>query len=330
LCGVLLAWIFPATLEGEAARLSSVTHAIQARALEVFIRVDGSFEYRFYELQGPKRLVIDLTPVEAVTAPPDIQIGAYGVLAIRAGLPKPGTGRVVFDLTEPSPFYLINKKPDGIQVSFLKGQPADAAESLKERPKPPARPGKPSSAPTRAAEKQPSQRRTTLLGLSAVNKSLSDERFETIFGKQAETVLSFEIAQDILSRGPWVLAAAVEYNRLSLEGESTITGSATSVIVTPMEFGLRILFRAGFFHPYFQGGLVSCGYEERSPLEDTLGRATGFDFQGGLYWGPASFPSLKARIFMKWSRVMAEENGLQINLGGVEIGAGLALGFSFF
>ncbi|MBN2199447.1 MAG: AMIN domain-containing protein [Candidatus Aminicenantes bacterium] len=328
--GALLAAVFLAALEGEAARLVSVKHAVRAREIEVFVRVEGSFEHRFYELRDPKRLVIDLTPVEAVTAPPDIRIGTSGVLAVRTGLHKTGTGRVVFDLAEPSPFYLINKKPDGIEVVFLIGRPAGAAEDRKARPTPPAQPEKPSPVPLRAEGEQPPQRRTTFLGLSAVNKSLSDERFQTIFGKQAETVLGFDVAQDILSGGSWVLAAAAEFHRLSLEGESTITAKATRVTVSPMEFGLRVFFRSGAFHPYFQGGLVSCSYEERSPLEDTLGRATGFGLQGGLYWGPASFPALKARAFVKWTRAVAVENGLEVNLGGLEIGAGLALAFSFF
>ncbi|MBM3296339.1 MAG: AMIN domain-containing protein [Candidatus Aminicenantes bacterium] len=308
LAGVVFLGFGAAAAEaGNGARILSVQHTVQAGALEVFIRVEGRFDFRFFELQGPKRLVIDLSPVEGVEVPEETEIGTYGVLRVRTGRPQTGTARVVIDLEDPAPIHLINRKPDGILAVFLPGK---TAVSL------------PSPAET---EPRPAERRATLLGLSLVNKSLSDDRFQVVFGRRTGTVPGVELSQDILRLGSWGLAAAAEYHRLSLEGQSTLTAVATSVTVSPLELALRVFYGQGAFRPYVSGGIVLCAYDELSPLRNTTGRATGFGLQGGLYWGPAFSRGLKARLYVKWTKATAVENGLEVSLGGTEVGAGLAL-----
>jgi len=323
LWGGLLLWLAAAAAAQETARLSAVRHVILERELETLIRVEGPFEYRFRELRGPKRLVIDLTPVGEILPPEEIRVAAHGVVKIRAWRPEPGTARVEFHLDETPSFYLINRVQEGVHVVFLSGPSGRSAAIGQPEPLPAPRAASP------AADAAP-RRLTTRLGLSLVNVSLADDRFQTVFAVKTASTLALKISQDVLSRGSWVVAAAVEYERYGLEGESTLTARGTKVTIAPLSLSLQAAVRAGPFLPYLAGGAVFSRYEETSPLRDTAGSAMGLGLQGGIYWGPASLPSLKAGAFVKWTRAVAKENGIEVNLGGLEVGAGLSLGFSLF
>jgi hypothetical protein len=139
-----------------------------------------------------------------------------------------------------------------------------------------------------------------------------------------------DLSQIFLRKGPLSLALAAEYKSMALEGLSTITLQKSETALRPLNVGLLILFQQGSLWPYAAAGPVFFNYEERSPLHFTSGGTTGFSLQGGLYWGPPSFPAIKVKAFFKWTKAVAEENGLEVDLGGWEFGAGLSLAFSFF
>ncbi|HEX9901366.1 MAG TPA: AMIN domain-containing protein [Acidobacteriota bacterium] len=334
---VFLLWagLLGLTLAGSAAadssRLVSVQPAIHSAELEVLIRLEGAFQYTFFELQDPLRLVMDFTPVQEVAASGVIPVQAFGVEKIRTGQPQPGTARVVFEFGARTPFYLINKTPDGVQVLFLSG----AGEKRIKSPKPPAgQPQLPAPEQPQSAVSEPEKKAatppTTLIGLDLVNMTLADQRFQDVFGHRTKSCLAFDLSQVLFASGRLALAFGAEYQRLSLEGRSTITGQATQVSMAPLNLGLRFIFRAGSFWPYASAGLAVYHYEEKSSLHNTRGYSTGFSLQGGVYFGTSSFRLLRAKAFLRWTRVVSEKNGLRVNLGGMEIGAGLALAFNLF
>ncbi len=315
----------------EPSRLASVRHALHLRELEVIIQVEGLFQHNFFELQDPPRLVIDLTTVREVSSPPEIPIGAMGVEKIRTGLPKTDTARVVFELSGQRPFYLISRLPDGLKVTFLDsaaGMKPPAPEIRPALPSPPAEEREPT--PHAGSQAPHSRPQTSLLGACLANVHLADERFGAVFGEQTASALAVDFSQVFLRKSFWSLAAAVENRHFSLEGRSTVTGQESRTAIRPLDLGLRVILEIGSFRPYASAGPVFFSYQERSPLHDTTGYATGISLQAGLYWGPSSFPLLKAKAFLKWTRALAEENGLVVDLGGIEVGAGLALAFTLF
>ena len=317
--------------QADSSRLISVQPVVRSTELEVFIRVEGAFEHTFFELHNPPRLVLDLTPVKEVTAPGAIAVHAFGVEKIRTGQPQPGTARVVFEFGARRPFYLVNKTTDGVQVLFLSG----AGEKRIESPRPPAgqplppAPGQPQPAVSEP-EKKAATPPTTLVGFDVVNMTLADQRFKDVFGHRTKSCLALDVTQVLFASGRLALAVGVEYQQMSFEGQSTITGQATQVSIAPLNLGLRAIFRAGYLWPYASAGLAVYHYEEKSSLHNTMGTSTGFSLQGGAYFGTPSFKLLRAKIFLRWTSVVSEENGLRVNLGGTEIGAGLALAFNLF
>jgi hypothetical protein len=98
----------------------------QAEGKTVFlIKVDGEFTYETSLLTMPRRLVVDLTPVEKISAAPYLQVNASGVVSVRSGQFKPRTARVVFDLTDEDFVQNISASEHGLIVSFrLADKPA--------------------------------------------------------------------------------------------------------------------------------------------------------------------------------------------------------------
>ncbi len=102
-----------------AGTLQEVTFS-QAEGKTVFlIKVDGEFTYETSSLTMPRRLIIDLTPVDKITAAPFLQVNASGVTSVRVGQFKPRTVRVVFDLNDQDFGQSVSASQGGLIVSFL-------------------------------------------------------------------------------------------------------------------------------------------------------------------------------------------------------------------
>jgi hypothetical protein len=108
----------------------------QAEGKTVFlIKVDGEFAYETSSLTMPRRMVIDLTPVEKIAASPFLQVNASGVVSVRVGQYKPQTARVVFDLSERSATPSVSATEGGLIVSFRLEEEKPAAR-VPEQPAP--------------------------------------------------------------------------------------------------------------------------------------------------------------------------------------------------
>jgi len=315
----------------DAARLLSVQPVVHSAELEVLIQMEGDFQHTFFELKDPSRLVVDFTPVGEVTASSLITVNAFGVERIRTGQPEQGRARVVFEFKDQMPFYLINKTPEGIQVFFLSGSAGKRAAGPNPPPRQPQLPAEdtaPSSALPSSAKADRLPR--TLVGFNLANATLADRRFQEVFGHRTTSCLAANFTQICFDFGRLALAVEAEYGRLLLEGQSTITHQATHLNLQSLSLGPCLFLRAGIFWPYASAGLAVYQYHEKSPMHNTLGNSLGFRFQGGISVGAPSFDLLRARVFFQWSKAVAEENGIKVNLGGISIGAGLALAFNLF
>ncbi len=84
----------------------------------ILIKVDGRFTYETSSLTLPRRLVVDLTPVDKIKVPPLLQVGSSGILSIRAGQFQPRTARIVIDLSDRNPSQSIGGVGNGLKISF--------------------------------------------------------------------------------------------------------------------------------------------------------------------------------------------------------------------
>jgi hypothetical protein len=101
----------PAVLEGVQVR-------IVAGHLEVLLKVTGTYTFETFDLTAPKRLVVDIKPIDKSLADPITPIDAHGVVRVRTGQFESQTSRVVFDLMDVMPANRVTSGPDGITISF--------------------------------------------------------------------------------------------------------------------------------------------------------------------------------------------------------------------
>jgi hypothetical protein len=125
----LLAAIAIALLAGAAAvfagppqdaGLQAITVEKSADAVSVEILVRGDFGNDVFKLKEPERLVIDLSPIDAISAAPLIEIGALGVQRVRVGKFEARVARVVFDLEATAADYKVSRTDKGLKVVFRK------------------------------------------------------------------------------------------------------------------------------------------------------------------------------------------------------------------
>jgi len=110
-------------------------------------------------------------------------------------------------------------------------------------------------------------------------------------------------------------------------GALTYTQEKTTFLLLPLSFGLRYVLPAGILRPYAGGGMDFYFYYENNPIATTLNVATGYHLTGGLYllFGKNSPIRLNGKV--TYTRVKATEEGVSIQLGGLEYGAGIAIVF---
>jgi len=115
-------WAAPGLLPSalQASDLESIAFAKEGPAVAVVVRVRGEFGNEAFTLREPERLVIDISPVDGISAPPQIEVAAGGVLRIRTGRFKADVARLVFDLDGPGVMYRIDRTADGLKVTFWK------------------------------------------------------------------------------------------------------------------------------------------------------------------------------------------------------------------
>jgi hypothetical protein len=315
--GLLSLSLWGATGDGPAAKFKGIEATIQNQELDVTIELEGPFHYQIINPEPSSRLILECSPVEEFMAPVSKEIGAFHVE--RVSLVQWGQDRVriIFEFSKEMPLYLVSQTKIGLQVVFL-SQEMLPAKSVK-----PASPSQPVTPP-------PFRDPTTFLGLNLVNSILSDERFKTVFLSQIATSWGLEFSQVFLKSGRSDLALGLEYRNLYFHGQSTVTGQETSVTITPLPLSLSYLVRSSKVAAFISAGPVFINYREKSTLQNTFGYTTGFRFQGGIFLGTPTFKTLKAKFYLSWTYALAEENGIRVNLGGLEIGAGLALAFSLF
>lgn len=132
----------------QAAEVVSISFAKEGPGVAVTVRISGQFGNEAFTLRDPERLVIDVSPIDGISAAEKTDINESGVLQVRTGRFQVDVARIVFDLEGPGLMYRIDRTDDGLKVTFWKeGTGALRAEAPAPAAAPPAAP------PTAVAEK---------------------------------------------------------------------------------------------------------------------------------------------------------------------------------
>ncbi|MGD2246098.1 MAG: AMIN domain-containing protein, partial [Candidatus Aminicenantes bacterium] len=115
--------------------LKEITLTRGEDVLEVELTIDAYSFHRVFELFEPERIVIDLYRIGDIQAEPFIEVNDFYIKRIRHGMFQRAVARVVFDIEEEFPFYGVERKPDGLKVTFsTKGMPPEETSLSAEPP----------------------------------------------------------------------------------------------------------------------------------------------------------------------------------------------------
>lgn len=199
----ILVFAAAGALGAQTGELSQITSQRDGDRLAVEVLVGGNFIPEVSSLNFPRRLVLDFTPVDRISAAPYTQIDDAGVLAIRTGQFKTLTARVVFDLADRAPAYSVSPIPNGVRVTFWleEGTEAISQPPVRGEVKPPApTPTKVRETPGPETEKPSGPRRTDFFagarlgGALLLNRELLSESGFSLYGETANVTESYALS----------------------------------------------------------------------------------------------------------------------------------------
>jgi hypothetical protein len=110
-------------------------------------------------------------------------------------------------------------------------------------------------------------------------------------------------------------------------GQLTYTKEETKFLLVPVSLGIRFVFPSQIVLPYIGVGGDVYFYYETNPIGKVLNMAKGYHVLGGAYIQLGKNFPLLLNAKMKYTIAKAKENEMNIELGGLEYGIGLALSF---
>jgi len=151
---------------------------------------------------------------------------------------------------------------------------------------------------------------------------LSESRFKAVYhggGMIAGIGLSIPLIQNF--------DLYIEAKGFHKSGELTYSKEKTQLFLIPVSFDIRYTVPIGPITPYVGGGIDLHFFFEINPIGIVADYASGYNFQGGTYFRfSKNFPVL-LNLKIKYSKANKIVNNLNIELGGMEYGAGLAFVF---
>jgi len=152
--------------------------------------------------------------------------------------------------------------------------------------------------------------------------NMNEPRFEAAYpsgGPIAGLTLSSAITSN--------LNLYLDIKYYSRHGALTFSQEKTEFYMVPFDLGLRYIFPLGFFHPYLGAGFDFYLYYEDNPIGTVLNYTNGYHITGGTYLRFARNVPILVNLRLKYTSAKAEQDAVQIELGGVELCLGLAFTF---
>ncbi|MFQ6037005.1 MAG: AMIN domain-containing protein [Candidatus Aminicenantales bacterium] len=352
---LLLAFIAPYLVRAQGTaenHLEDVKITKSENRVEALIVTTGEISYESFSLMNPNRLVLDFFSITQVSTPPLLEVNHLGVVNIRSAPNRPGVARVVFTFTEEAPLFKIEDVESGVLVILwkepvLKKEPAVRTEPIqppeskkaktpekkKPEPKPEtAKPPKPQEIrrpviPPSQGEREREMKQVSI-GFSSGYLAFQDEVFQTVYGNGGaffKGEYAFLLPIDVKNLDVWT---CVMYFRK--DGKTSYTQEATQLEITTFSLALRYLRKFSRFEPFVGAGIDYVVYEETLPEGFTPasigGSDLGFHAQAGTYIEILPYLAGKLQVKYNWAKTL--EDGVEVNLGGIEYGIGLIFRFN--
>ncbi len=311
--------------------------------IEIKLEIPTPANYESFSLFNPNRLVLDLLSIENFSCAPEITVNDYGVLQIRTAKNQPDVTRVVFDLAETAPAYIIEEKEDGIYLYFEPVETSVPEETIEEEPAPPPVEVEKKEKEKPAEEKKtpPEIQKPAEIIKAPRSKALSitiaggaylvqDSNFQDVYGQSAMSY-GGDISYFFPLGTAENIGISLDIRNISATGQTTYTEEDVELNLIP--FSLSVVYQRMFGNvgPYAGIGLDYINYKETYPetfvVSEMSGSAMGYHLVLGT---TVNFiKSFGAKAFFKLHSAKKIINEMDVNFGGTEFGAGLFYKFNF-
>lgn len=332
--------------EAEARAIENIGFKKIGNQVEVSIEYKGDVDFESFMLFGPNRLAVDLLGIEKISSPPNVDVNEIGITSIRSAVYSPGVVRVVLDFSDEIPRYKIEDFEKGLKIYFWKEAAAknipvedvevediEAAVEEPEQSTPaPLVPKTPPQEVEEVEEDKPEKTgdeiRKVGAGFSVGYLALQDDVFQEVYGNGGiyyNAELSFVLPFSTKYLDVW---AGV--SQFQADGKSTFYDEDTRLKITVFSLAVRYLIKPAKLTPFFGWGLDYYSYKETLPVGFVVQSVGGYDLgyhvQGGVYFRLS--PGFFAKSLVKYNAAKTTENGIEVNLGGMEYAFGLIYRFN--
>jgi hypothetical protein len=290
--------------------LKSIVYGMADNRLQVKIGIDGSYAYRTIEYEEQSRLVLDIWPVQRLSARSIANINVSGLKQIDVRKIDQEVARVTFSFSGVLSAFKIQRGERGVDILFSEAiQPVVAGQKPKKEVVIHESFG------------------NMLFALSTGLYTVNDPVFYQIYGGEDGGIFGLELSRMIVQSRNFYMGLAVAGRRYSKTGFSTITKEDTKFSLTPITVSARFLWNSPMIVPYVDLGADFYNWKEESVLGDTSGSTTGSHLQAGVYFKFPDVKFLMVNIYFKVNKATATYEDMEIDIGGTEIAVALSFGF---
>ncbi|MGD8537076.1 MAG: AMIN domain-containing protein [Candidatus Aminicenantes bacterium] len=291
--------------------LKSIVYGRADGKLQVKIGIDGNYAYRSIEYDDESRIVLDIWPVQRLSARSMANINVLGLQQIDVRKIDQEVARVTFSFSGPLTSFKIQRDERGIDILF--------SEAVR-----PTAPGAPPKKEVVIHESFGN----TLFAASAGLYTVNDFLFHQIYGGEDSGIFGLELSRMLVQSRNFHMGLAVAGRRFSKTGYSTVTEEEAKFSLTPISVSARFLWNSPMVVPYVDVGVDFYSWKEESALGDTSGSTTGSHFQAGMYFKIPEVKFLMLNVYFKYNKATATHEDVEIDIGGTEVAISVSLGFN--
>lgn len=290
--------------------LKSIVYGKADNKLQVKIGIDGDYAYRAIEYTEQSQVVLDIWPVQRLSARPMSNINVSGLQQIDVRKVDQDVARVTFSFSGSLSSFKIQRDTRGVDILFSE----------------PIQPYIPGKEPKKEVVIHESFG-NTLFALSAGLYSVNDPLYHQIYGGKEAGIFGLELSRMIVQSQNFRIGLAVAGRRYSKTGFSTATKEEAKFSITPITVSARFLWNSPMVVPYLDIGADFFNWKEESALGDTSGSTTGSHFQAGLYFKIPEVKFLMVNVYFKYNMATATYEDVEIDIGGTEVAVAISFGF---
>lgn len=152
--------------------------------------------------------------------------------------------------------------------------------------------------------------------------AMNEPRFDAVY-KTGGLMSGVSLSSAVISNVNFYLDIKYYYR----EGELTFSQEKTTLYIIPVTLGIRYIYPMGLFNPYLGAGFDFYFFYEENPIGTVLNHTTGIHIAGGTYIRFSKSVPVLLNLRLKYTSAKAEQDNIQIQLGGFEYGAGVSYAF---